>query len=370
MKMVNFKKNGVLTRRSLCGTGLYGAALMLTGCGGGGGDSSPAANNGSSGPINGGLTGKIYYVFTDTVAIVDLATGNFTEISRKVGSTPGQVSFVFDGSYFELSADSKTFYFLDTTFDRTDSLAAVDIASNTVKTVFKLGRADYFTEIRLSPDGQKFALVRNTIFDSIKNGVYVFDTAGKQLTYYQATKDANNSVNWTRDNRLLFTDDGIYLSDPDDLQNATQISPTVASSISLNPAGDKIVYASKGHIWTMSVTGGNVQQVTTGDNAELQPRWSPDGKYIVFQNRVEATVGGSVASVNYLYYLGVIPADGKQYTLKKIGPGGSTVCGVGCSAVTSTGVTGSDGVIFLKAQDPKIGRGSLYDFAADDMIWR
>ncbi len=108
--MANVMKNGVLTRRSLCGTGLYGAALMLTGCGGGGGggggDASPAANNGSSGPINGGLTGNMYNAFTTTVNIVGLATGDVTEVTRKKGTALNGYSFNYNSRYFDLSADN------------------------------------------------------------------------------------------------------------------------------------------------------------------------------------------------------------------------------------------------------------------------
>lgn len=363
--MMTTNNNDALSRRSMCGSALYGATLVLAGCGGGGGgDAAPAANSGGTAApaaINGGLTGKMYYSFTSTVGIVDLASGNFTEISRKI-SASGELPFLYNSTYIELSPDSKTLYFAETRV--ADKLTALDIASNTAKSVFALSSASEWGEIRLSPDGQKVAMVRNGT--SSKNGVYVFDTSGKTITFYAVNPDAANSIAWTSDNRLLYSNGGIYLTNPGDLKNALRINTTSASSVSISPAGNKIVYAAQGHIWTMGIAGDNVQQVTAGDNAEFQPRWSPDGKYIVFQNRIEGTVGGSVTSVNFLYYLGVIPADGKQYTIKKGGTSGSTVCGLGCSAVTTTGITPGEGVILLKVRSA----GFLSDIAVYDMIWR
>jgi Tol biopolymer transport system component len=357
-KMTNAKKTGVLSRRSVCGSGLSAAALLLSGCGGGGGDSS---GGGSSGPVNGGLTGNMYYSFTSTVGIVDLATGNFNEITQKAGSTPDQLSFVYDASYFDLSADGKTLFFMENLSP--PRVAAVDIASNTVKTVFKVGNAKNWGEIRLSPDGQKVAMVR--VGDNGGNGVQIFDTSGTFITYYKK-EGAVNSVAWTSDNRLLYSDDGIYLTDPGDLKNSSRINITSASSVSVNPAGDKIVYASKGHIWTMGINGNDALQVTAGDIAEFQPRWSPDGKHIVFQSQIESANtagGGTVVSTGNVYYLAVIPADGRQYTLKKTGPSGT-------SAGVATGVSAGDGVILLKAKDRKISDRLLFDIPAYDMIWR
>jgi WD40-like Beta Propeller Repeat len=323
VKMSTVKNNGVLSRRNVCGTGLYGAALVLTGCGGGGGggDASPAANNGgSTGAVNGGLTGTMYYSFTSRVKTVDLAAGNEIEITGKTAGTPPRLPYVFGAPYFELSADSKTLFFISDL--GTDGVVAVDIAGNTAKTLFAIDRASRWGEIRLSPDGKNFAMVQGNLGDN--PGVYIFDTSGNQIGYYKATKGASNSVCWTPDNRLLFTDDGFYLTNPGNLKNSSRISTITSANVSISPAGDKIAFASLGHIWMMGIKGDNAVQVTTGDNVELQPRWSPNGKHIVLQSYVKGTnaVGG-IASVTSLYYLAAIPADGKQYTLKATGPTGS-----------------------------------------------
>lgn len=370
--MTRVNKNGLLSRRSVCGSGVSAAALMLAGCGGGGGGSGGSDSSGgnSSGPINGGLTGKMYSAFTSTVNIVDLATGDGTEITRKNGTALNGYSFNYSSRRFDLSADNKTFYFINS--DQDDRLAALDIASNTVRTVFKVENRFHWGEIRLSPDGKKFAMVKDTILTSNKPGVYIFDTSGNQITAYPVTKGEVNSIAWTPDNRLLFSDNGIYLTNSGDLENASRISTISASSVSINPDGNKIAYASQGHIWSMGINASNPSQITTGDNAEFRPRWSLDGKHIVFHIALKTTVGGSTVqdSVGSLTILGVIPADGKQYTLNKSGSSSDVVCGVGCATVSSSGVSAGEGVILLKVKKPEVSDKSLFIFSSEDMMWR
>jgi dipeptidyl aminopeptidase/acylaminoacyl peptidase len=358
-KMASMRRNGVLSRRSVCGISLYGAALALTGCGGGGGGDSSAANNGSTGLLNGGLSGTLYFSNLDETFKVNLSSGKFTEIRFRNEDTPAGTSYRIPGFYFDVSRDNTTLFFMDEL--GTERLAAVDMASNVAKTVFKVGRAFDWAEIRQSPDGQKLAMVKE--FGSGGFGVYIYDYSGNQIAYYaKAQNEVGNSIFWTPDNRLLFTDDGIYMTDPGDLKNATQISSIIPTSISLNPAGNKIAYAKQSHLWTMDIAGTNAQQITTSDNAELRPRWSPDGKYIVFKSLVKVISGGSIPVNNDLYQLAVIPADGKQYALKT----GDTF-----SAPPRTGGTrgtiGGDGVVLLKYEkDP----GYFPDIIADDVIWR
>jgi hypothetical protein len=357
--MKNVSKDGVLNRRNVCGSGLSAAALFLTGCGGGGGVGDSAGGN-SAGPINGGLGGSMYYSFVDQTFKVDLASGNVTEIRFRNQDAPSETTYRVNTNYFDVSADSKTLFFMDDLF--ADGLAAIDIKSKAARTVLKVSRPDYWDEIRQSPDGTKFAMVRNGLSDF--KGVYLVEASGTDITNYKKNEGAVNSVAWTPDNRLLYSNNGIYLTNPGDLKSSLRISTTSASSIAVNPAGDKIVYASQGHIWTMGINGDNALQVTAGDNAEFQPRWSPDGKHIVFQSQIYGTNStGGVATTGNIYYLGVIPSDGRQYTLNKTGPSGT-------GGSTATGVLAGEGVILLKAQAPEISSRLLVNIPAYDMIWR
>jgi dipeptidyl aminopeptidase/acylaminoacyl peptidase len=47
-------------------------------------------------------------------------------------------------------------------------------------------------------------------------------------------------------------------------------------------AGDR--YGQREHIWTIPVSGGEPVAVTDGSSTDLNPVWSPDGKYLYFSS--------------------------------------------------------------------------------------
>jgi Tol biopolymer transport system component/imidazolonepropionase-like amidohydrolase len=53
-------------------------------------------------------------------------------------------------------------------------------------------------------------------------------------------------------------------------------------SLDVSPDGQKIVFELLGDLYTMPVAGGAATRLTTGPAFDSQPRWSPDGKRIVF----------------------------------------------------------------------------------------
>lgn len=50
----------------------------------------------------------------------------------------------------------------------------------------------------------------------------------------------------------------------------------------ISPDGQKIAFSYKGEIFTVSVTGGNAQQITSNKSYDSYPVWTPDSKRIVF----------------------------------------------------------------------------------------
>lgn len=48
----------------------------------------------------------------------------------------------------------------------------------------------------------------------------------------------------------------------------------------------KIAYSSDGNIFTMNADGSSLQQLTDDQNEDASPRWSPDGKFVVFDRAV------------------------------------------------------------------------------------
>ncbi|MEL7021250.1 MAG: amidohydrolase, partial [Bacteroidota bacterium] len=53
-------------------------------------------------------------------------------------------------------------------------------------------------------------------------------------------------------------------------------------NVDISPDGQQVAFDLLGDIYTMPITGGKAQAIRTGIAWEIQPRWSPDGKQILF----------------------------------------------------------------------------------------
>ena len=53
-------------------------------------------------------------------------------------------------------------------------------------------------------------------------------------------------------------------------------------SLDVSPDGKTIVFELSGDLYTMPVSGGTATRITSGPAFDSQPRWSPDGKHLVF----------------------------------------------------------------------------------------
>ena len=55
-------------------------------------------------------------------------------------------------------------------------------------------------------------------------------------------------------------------------------------SLDVSPDGQTIVFELLGDLYTIPVTGGEAKRITAGPAFDSQPRYSPDGKTIVFMS--------------------------------------------------------------------------------------
>jgi Tol biopolymer transport system component/imidazolonepropionase-like amidohydrolase len=73
-------------------------------------------------------------------------------------------------------------------------------------------------------------------------------------------------------------------------QTVTEPRPAVADDVrarvlrwpSLSPDGKTLVFEALGRIWTMPASGGAPRRIGTGDDVEVSPAFSPDGREIVY----------------------------------------------------------------------------------------
>lgn len=66
----------------------------------------------------------------------------------------------------------------------------------------------------------------------------------------------------------------------------------------ISPDGSTVAFVYQGDIWTVPATGGQAVRLTTNPAHDTEPRWSPDGKYVVFASHREGQKDLWAVSVN------------------------------------------------------------------------
>lgn len=190
-----------------------------------------------------------------------------------------------------------------------------DIASGTVVSQFKYYPENGdLTNGFISPDQSMIAI--DPTFD---DGIIIVNMKGKvlyNLTGYGGKKFGyGTQIAWMPDNSLLFTlGQSIYRTNTD-FTKATLIKTLSFESwgdLAVSFDGQKIAFDGGNHIWTMMSDGSQLTQVTTSDSQEKVSAFSPDGQYLLIGTDYQVT--GPFGS---MWYLAIIPADGKQYNVNK-----------------------------------------------------
>ncbi|ASZ12631.1 PD40 domain-containing protein [Chitinophaga pendula] len=104
--------------------------------------------------------------------------------------------------------------------------------------------------------------------------------------------------------------------------------------------GSKLAFAGGKHIWIMNVDGSGLTQVTDSDQVEVAPTFSPDGKLLVLGTGYRIT-----GPFGHLWYLVIIPADGKKYNV-------------------------TDGRMVLPVQPLILDKETRPEAASGNMLWR
>ena len=131
-------------------------------------------------------------------------------------------------------------------------------------------------------------------------------------------------------------------------------------SLDVSPDGQSLVFDLLGHLYTMPIAGGRATAITSGMAYDAQPRWSPDGKRIVFvsdrsggenlwtmsldkKDTVQLTKGN-----DNLYTSPTFTPDGKYVVASKSGGLG------GAAKLWMFHVDGGNGVTLLSGAPPQL----------------
>ncbi len=70
----------------------------------------------------------------------------------------------------------------------------------------------------------------------------------------------------------------------------------IASDVHVSPDGQHVAFSALAHLYTASLSGGAPQRLTKTDDAEFQPAWSPDGRFVAYVIW-DAVSGGAIWKV-------------------------------------------------------------------------
>ena len=101
-----------------------------------------------------------------------------------------------------------------------------------------------------------------------------------------------------------------------------------------------------GHLWRLSLTGGEPVQITRGETGETHPRWSPDGRSLLFLARGESTTQAFT-----------VPADG----------GEPTPLTRHATAVSAPAWSPDGRLVYFLAADPPTAEDRARERARDDV---
>ena len=149
-----------------------------------------------------------------------------------------------------------------------------------------------YRSLSLSADGKLAAVVQTRSTGTLSVAPYT----EKQLGTPSIVSDRPVAwdFNWTPDGSLLVTlENKIYRMNADGSNRLPLLNDNFASSSPVSCADGKYIFFGsalrdgkpKYNIWRMDATGGNLKQITTGDQ-ESPAMCSPDGKWLMFEGTI------------------------------------------------------------------------------------
>jgi len=168
----------------------------------------------------------------------------------------------------------------------------------------------------LSPDNSHILVLSNEREDGItilkRNGELVgriLDINGEQLGF-------NDQRLWLPNNSLLIVHNNYIIRLNPPYTSGTLVKEMAFDDwgdLAVNQAGTQMAVRIANHIYTMNMDGTNLNQVTTSNFKESVPEFSPDGNYLLVGTEYKQT-----GPFGWIWYMKIIPNDGKQYNVDPI----------------------------------------------------
>ena len=233
--------------------------------------------------------------------------------------------------------------------------------------ILDLGEIQAVSTPRISPDGKKIVFVHTVMDfeeDTYKNNLWMVDTDKGKPYQFTSGRDKDKNPSWSPDGKhIMFTStpsakEGekkkpqIYIIPVDggEAQQLTDVDEG-AESPEWGPKGKQILFISsvkrfdrgdsdvkvidrlsykfngrgfyeniRKHLFTVKVSGGKPKQVTEGEFDVSNPKWSSDGKTIIFSSNLEPDA--DILRRSYLYKVDAKGADPEKITETLMSIGG------------------------------------------------
>ncbi len=257
----------------------------------------------SSGGLNKGLIGTLWYRFAGDMFKTDLFSGATTILKPK--NQGGNIHVSLDGTEI-------TFADRFAPADPSDyEIAYLNTSGVKIGGFTTLG--DFSGQVKQSPDKTKFAVEWHSIDLGDEGGidvVTVFSRDGQKLARFFDV----NSWEWLPDGRLAMIsyDELIVTNYPVPNVRATipttviKVLPDYGSRLVASRDGKKLAFGMQGSVFTMNIDGTGMKKLTSSDRALTLGDFSTDGRHLL------------VESVDSPYAAWAVPVDAERVF---IGPG-------------------------------------------------
>jgi Tol biopolymer transport system component len=219
-----------------------------------------------------------------------------------------------DDLYPSFSPIGEWIAFVAKTNDETD-LFLMDFEGKNTKRLTNVKNVYNGSFCSWSPDGQTIAFVSS---HEGNNEVYTINLDGSNLTNLTKNKSSDGFPSWSPDGeRIVFSSDRnesnslfVMTRDGSDVTQVTNNTNDIAPDWSA--ATNKIIFQRrlsrfKSQLFSIDPNGENLKSISSGDDLEFYPKWSPDGTRILF------TAGDMTNSD--LFYMDIKTKDVIQLTI-------------------------------------------------------